>query len=86
MKAVILVGRVADGSSDYITIHAIADEFTMSENPEYLMEDQVRELMKAHGKDLITHGFVSLQIPDDVLKSVTNVTAKMGEVEAKKYA
>jgi hypothetical protein len=80
MKARILVLAVNDGD-EYIELACIADEFVMDANERYLPE-QVEKARKDFGKSLEAHGFIDVEIPDDVIAQVLRRHADAGVVAA----
>jgi hypothetical protein len=79
VKARVLVVKASDGDP-YVTPHAIADEYTSEANPEWL-DGQVDDFKQKYGSDYICHGFVDIEIPDNVIASVLNQYANAGVVK-----
>lgn len=80
MKARVLVLKVDDGEQ-YTTLHTLADEFTMDNNSEWLAYEVVK-VKEQYGTDLVTHGFIDIEIPDAMIESVTRQHADAGPVDA----
>jgi hypothetical protein len=83
MKARILVLAVNDGSNARrADAYAIADEFTMDDSPLWLAEQVVKAQGEYGGGDLLAHGFIDVEIPDDVIAQVLRRHADAGVVAA----
>lgn len=82
MRARILVVKVDDGEV-YETAYAIADEYTMDNNSDWLQVEQVQKIREDFGKALLSHGFVDIEIPDSAIEAVTRQHVDAGVVEAK---
>jgi hypothetical protein len=81
VRARIVVVELADYPQNAVELYAIADEYVMDNNPGYLSE-QVKKMRAAYGSDVVTHGFVDVEIPDDVIRSVLNRHADAGVIAA----
>jgi hypothetical protein len=80
MRARILVLAVNDGD-EYIELAAIADEGVMLANEDYL-PSEVDKAVDSLGPALLAHGFIDVEIPDDVIAQVLRRHAAAGVVAA----